>query len=772
MKLIKSINSDIKLTVAENKEVVARDFAPTTVSEFNDCGLTTINGSIPGNFELDMLNAGLIQDPFYSTNPIKMQRYESMHLWYYTVFDADITSDKNTYLIFEGIDTVADIYLNGEKLGHAENMFVSHEFSVPNLKEKGNELVIHILPAAIYASKFKLPAICNGVPYNIDALSLRKSASSFGWDIMPRLVSGGIWKEILLVQKPEERIEDLYLFSTNVQEDGTAQINGSCYIESDVDLIQGYTLEISGVCDESKFEFKKNLFNRNVRFSFKGKFKLWYPKGYGEQSLYDITVNLIRDGVVKDSKKLRFGVRSVELVRTSTVTDKEGDFTFKINGKPVFIMGTNWVPLSAYHSIDKSRLATALEMLEDIGCNAVRCWGGNVYEDHEFFDFCDEKGIVVWQDFMMGCAIYPDNERFLSQMKSEAEFIVKKLRNHPSLILWAGDNECDMFFRSAEIGYGRNPNRNKITRELLSDIIFREDHTRPYLPSSPYIDDCAYNSGEDTSEDHLWGPRDYFKGEYYKTAKAVFASEIGYHGCPPVESLKKFVSHEKLWPPIKDGVVNDDWLAHCSTMELSMNTPYSYRVGLMIEQVKTLFGFVPEDLQLFSLLSMVSQAEAKKFFIESFRINKAKKSGIIWWNLLDGWPQISDAVVDYYFDKKLAYHYIKRSQQPICFIMDEPKDGKTFLYGVSDIERDCNCFVTVTDVGRDKLLYSANVTILSGESKPVAEIPVDDIQTCYYIEWEFPNKTKGSNHYYSNMPGLDCFKYLELLRKIGFIPAR
>lgn len=171
-----------------------------------------------------------------------------------------------------------------------------------------------------------------------------------------------------------------------------------------------------------------------------------------------------------------------------------------------------------------------LPMLADIGCNTVRCWGGNVYENEKFYDFCDRNGIMVWQDFAMACAVYPQDDEFAKAIGEEAETIIKALRHHPSIVLWAGDNECDA--AHAWNSHPTDPNENILTRKILPEKVRAHSTFTPYLPSSPYIDEEAYKSGKPTSEDHLWGPRDYFKGDYYKNTVCHFASETGYHGCP------------------------------------------------------------------------------------------------------------------------------------------------------------------------------------------------------------------------------------------------
>ncbi len=431
-------------------------------------------------------------------------------------------------------------------------------------------------------------------------------------------------------------------------------------------------------------------------------------------------------------------------------------------------MGTNWVPLDALHSNDINRLPEVLPMLADLGCNIVRCWGGNVYEHESFFDFCDENGIIVWQDFAMGCARYPQDRAFCESLEREAVFIVKKYRNHPSLVLWSGDNECDQGYHKSEPLTG-NPNDNILTRRVLPEVLRIHDFTRPYLPSSPYMDEEAFESGKPLSEEHLWGPRDYFKGDYYSCSVCHFASETGYHGCPSPESLEKFITPEKLWPWYDEekGRANDDWLAHAASPELDADAPYAYRIQLMSDQVKTLFGTEPDNLADFSLASQISQAEAKKYFIERFRISKWRRTGIIWWNLIDGWPQISDAVVDYYYDKKLAYHYIKRSQQPLCLMFDEPKDDLLPLYAVNDTGKDVRLSYRVTDITAGETITAGEYTAPADRSIRIWDKPyTKGEQHFYLIEWDGIHK--GRNHYMTGLLHIDLKAYKQAMAACGF----
>lgn len=489
----------------------------------------------------------------------------------------------------------------------------------------------------------------------------------------------------------------------------------------------------------------------------------------GEQNLYRVTATLYHGKEIVDTTEFNFGIRTVRLVKSDTTDNSgNGEFCFYVNGVRTYIRGTNWVPLDAFHSRDGERLKKALDMLLDINCNAVRCWGGSVYEDREFFDFCDKNGILVWQDFAMGCATYPQNREFLEKMREEAEFIVKKLRRHTSLALWAGDNECDEAAAYwLDKSLSRDPNKNRITREAIPEVLKRLDPYREYLPSSPYVSERAWlnDNRNGLPENHLWGPRDYFKGEFYTGASPHFASEIGYHGCPSAESLKRFISPEKLWP-WQD---NDEWRVHSSSMETDTCGPYDYRIPLMAGQVKTLFDRDFDDLETFSLASQLSQAEADKFFIERFRSQKWRRTGLIWWNLIDGWPQLSDAVVDYYYNKKIAYSFIKRSQEPVALMMKWPKDGSLTLIAANEFLKNIILKYKVTELTKQAVITESETSIGSNGISELYKIQFDEGNNRFYVlEWEYDGK-KYINHYISGAVPYDFNKYVAWLKEAELI---
>ncbi len=441
----------------------------------------------------------------------------------------------------------------------------------------------------------------------------------------------------------------------------------------------------------------------------------------------------------------------------------DGEFCFWVNGERLFAMGSNWVPLDAYHSRDREQLPMALAMADDLGCNMLRCWGGNVYEDDLFYDTCDEMGILIWQDFSMACAVYPQDAAFQQRLADEARTVVRRLRHHPCITLWAGDNECDQSW----MGRGLDPNNNVLTRQMLPNVLRAEDATRPYLPSSPYVDAVAHARGQRyLPENHLWGPRDYFKSRFYTESLCHFASEIGYHGCPAPSSMRRFLSPEKVWP-YQD---NEEWLLHATSPVPGVDL-YDYRVELMANQVRELFGQVPDDLDAFVAASQISQAEAFKFHIELFRTSKWRRTGILWWNLLDGWPQFSDAVVDYYGTKKLAYSYIKRAQQPLLIALREPQNWRQELVACNDTRQPLAVRYQLSEVGSGQVLVESEATAKPDAVTVLGTVPHSQgAHRFYTLSWHSA-LGEGQSHYLAGNPPFDLQQYLEWLEQAGLRPA-
>lgn len=756
MKIV-SLNGKWKLYFYDGRKVKIDN-----PSELPGKDVEQVDCMVPGNVELDLSKAGYLpEDLFFGENILEAEKYEPYEWWYQCEFDTcEVQEGEKVTVRFHGIDCIAQYWLNGEIIGHSSNMFIPFEFEITDkLIDRGkNMLYVKISSAMAEAVKIQFSSfsVYNAYGHKPDSVHIRKAPHSFGWDIMPRAVSAGIWRDVELVIKGPCEIEELFYHIYNISEE-YVDIRFVYVLDSDlITRYDGYEVEISGQCGDSTFFIRQPVDFNSGRLNVRLKNpKLWWPHGYGEANLYEVKMSVLRHGKTVAERKLNMGIRTVKLVRTDLTDGESGCFKFLINDTEIMCKGTNWVPLDAYHSQDIYRYDKALDLLKDIGCNIVRCWGGNVYEQQKFYDFCDENGIMIWQDFAMACHIYPQDKAFADAISAEVTAVIKQYRNHPALILWSGDNECDMMaFRA-----GINPDQNYVTREIIPRLIESYDKNRPYLPSSPYINSLSFAQGDylNVSEDHLWGPRDYYKSKFYTGSKAHFVSETGYHGCPARKSIEKFIHPDFVWP-YKN---NRQWNLHSTTQDNNDG-----RVMLMDKQVRQLFGEVPDNLDDYALASQISQAEAKKFFIENMRNRRPIKTGVLWWNLLDGWPQMSDAVVDYYFEKKLAYHYIKRSQQPFYIAIGEIVNWGVNVIASNDTLSTMKGSFTVTDADSGTIMLQGEFTVEKNQNKVLGFIPVMfSDKKLFLIQWN-ANGKEGKNHYLCGMVPFSFDQYKHWLKKI------
>ncbi|MCL2299641.1 MAG: glycoside hydrolase family 2, partial [Firmicutes bacterium] len=644
---------------------------------------TPVAARVPGVAQLDWLGT-TPEEIYFGQNISQLRKYEGWDWCYRKRFRARAAANgERIFLCLDGVDCCANIYLNGERWDDCGNALIPYEEDITDeLAEGENELAIYIKSPIAAVRHENYGPMLGAHAVGMESLYVRRPPSSYGWDILCRAVTAGLWRGVRLEYRPAARFTQSYIY-THLLRETQAEMRLFFEFEAELPDYENLSMRIEGRCGEASFDITRPLYWFNagtVNFNIENP-KLWWPAGYGEQNLYEVTITLLKDGAPVCDKRDRFGVRTVELRRTDITTpENPGEFVFLVNGVKIFCKGSNWVPLDALHREDAARYEPALEMFRDTRCNMLRCWGGNVYEDNLFYELCDTYGILVWQDFSMACALYPQDSQFRYAIEEEAEAIIRKLRQHPCLALWSGDNECDSHWR----GKGLDPNDNALTRKVLPEAVARCDPARPYLPSSPYESPEVIKKGllDCMPESHLWGPRDYFKSDFYTGAKCHFVSEIGYHGCPNRSSIEKFIPQDKLWPWQDE--VNPDWLLHCSCPTGKPGGPYSGRNHLMNNQAAQFFGAFPQNLDDLVLLSQITQAEAKKFFIESARAGRWYKTGVLWWNMLDGWPQFSDAVVDWYFGKKLAYHYIKRSQAHLCLLLAEPQGWQLRLLACND----------------------------------------------------------------------------------------
>ncbi|MCP4643797.1 MAG: glycoside hydrolase family 2 [bacterium] len=740
----------------------------------------TVPAQVPGNVELDLHRAGVLPDPFFGANIRLLRPYEFNEWWYTRDFDVPVDDLGAEWdLVFEGLDTVATVWVNGAEVGRSDNMLIEHRFDVTQALKPGrtNRVHVRLASALLHAATYLQDATIMTWETREEGAYIRKAPHVWGWDIMPRAVSAGIWRPLRLERRARNVIEDVYYW-TRAASESSATVGVHFQVRTDrftpeADLVLRFTATCGDqtVCHEWPLEFVAGNTNIDIPNP-----RLWWPKGYGDPNLYAVTVHLCDGDEMLAERTDVIGVRAIRVDRSESAgpvwapgpewgdvarQDKAADpdhrFVFFVNDVPILVKGANWVPLDAFHSRDADRVDEAVALFDDLGCNMIRCWGGNVYEDHRFFDLCDQAGIMVWQDFAFACCRYPQDEAFLDRVREEAEVVVRKLRNHASLALWCGDNEIDFCYSSD----GIDPAHNRITREVVPRVTHRLDPHRHHVPTSPY----AAPGADGLPEDHLWGPRGYYKGPYYTHHRAHFIGEIGYHGCPNVSSIKRFISENALWP-WRD---NEEWRIHDVTH--SVHGQGRDRIKLMANQVRELFGEVPDALEDFALASQIVQAEAKKFFIESTRLRKWRTSGLLWWNVIDGWPQFSDAIVDYFFGKKLAYHYIRRVQQPVAVVIGEAGSEKYLPVVVcNDSRRDVDVSYRVICADTDEIVVEGAVAVPANQNWQVARIRTyASSQKLYLIEWTVNGASYG-NHCLEGAPAHNLERYRVWLKRIADLP--
>lgn len=717
-----------------------------------------IKATVPGEVQSDIFAAGIEGDPYYSDNYYNYIKYEKDCFLYERVFTVGEIPDEDIILRFDGIETIADIFINGDFAGHCENGLVEHEFDITDFIKTGeNTVSVHLFSVVNYARSISYPVgVRSGgdrdyLPY------IRKAPHSFGWDIFPRLVTTGLWKDVTVYSRPANRITETYFKVSSVN--GThANLRWSVRFVTDFDDFDGLELKLRGVCGDSEFSADTVLVSQNAQgcIGIDGA-KLWWPAGYGEADLYDVTVEILRFGEKVAEKHEKIGLRHIRLERDFTPDSQK--FAFIINNVPVFCKGSNHVPADALHSKSKKRAAEIIGLVRDAGCNIIRSWGGGIYEDDILYDLCDRYGILVWQDFCFGNAVYPQDGCLDDNITDEITKVVKRLRSHACLALWSSDNEIDQSLVWCEFpeDYIR---RNNITEYLIPNLIKQHDPYAYYIKSSPSVPE-GFNT-ENVPEQHTWGARAWYKDRYYAQCTASFIGEAGYHGCPSPESLEKFIPAECL-----GDMFSRPWRAH-STEDLRYS-PGRGRNDMMRKQVKILCGEIPENLGEFAKVSQFSQAEAFKFFIENSRIQKPDRSGIIWWNIADGWPQISDAVTDYYGAKKTAYYWIRQSQQPVLVHIGELSGWSHKIHISNDTLNEYVVSYKITDAGTGEILAQGNSEVGKNGNVCAGEIRLlASDKKLLLIEYSYGGKT-CRNHYLTGMPGYDkddIIRWSEMLTRI------
>ena len=645
---------------------------------------------VPGTAHTDLLKNSLIKDPFYGKNEQKLQWIENKNWEYQTEFDIDekIFNKNNIELNFKGLDTYAEVRLNDSLILHADNMFRSWDVECKELlKEKGNKLnIVFLSPIKVNESKleslnYRLPAGNDRSNKKVSVFT-RKAPYHFGWDWGPRFVTSGIWQPIKITAWNSFRINDFQIYQLNVS-DKKAKLKAKFEIESKTKKTIAFKL-LNGenlIEDkELKLEVGNNIFEHE--FIIKNP-KLWWTNGLGEAYLYNFKLKLLEKEKLIDKKTVRFGIRTVEIVQKADSIGKS--FYFKLNGIPVFMKGANYIPQDNFlPHVTKEKYKELILAAKNVNMNMLRVWGGGIYENDIFYDLCDENGILVWQDFMFACSMYPGDSVFLSNIKKEATENVKRLRNHPSIALWCGNNEMQVAWErwgyQKSFGYSKADSSKiyndylKVFHNILPSVVNKLDNGRFYLPSSPNSAPSGWEEEAKTGDMHywdVWGGKKSFTA--YEKNVGRFMSEYGFQSFPNYSTVESFSSDSNRY------LVSDVMKSH-----------NKHPVGFeTIDEYMRRDYKVPADLNNYVFVSQLLQAEGMKTAIEAHRRAMPNCMGTLYWQLNDCWPVVSWSSIDYYGNWKAFHYYLRKLYAP-ALVSPVYKDGELNVFLVSDYLKNKN----------------------------------------------------------------------------------
>lgn len=643
--------------------------------------------TVPGNIHTDLMANNLIPDPFFGTNEDSVQWVADSVWTYRLLFDADCAGNglqyENRWLVFDGLDTYAEVWLNGKLLESFDkedyktllnNMFRQWRFNVKDvLKEKGNELIVRFYPTAPRDS-----AAAAQLPYKLpdNRVFTRKAQYMSGWDWGPKLITCGIWKNVRLESFNDLRLEDVYVLDTKTTSDTTDSW------ETSVQLL------VKSVQDRKRCKVLIEVFDENGRCAKIEKRikldyddhvveipvtivqpKLWWPNGMGKQHLYTYVVT-VSDRKQETQYTLRHGLRTVELVREK---DSIGEsFAFKVNGKPCFMRGADWIPASSYPGTLNTPEGgdvyyRLLHDAAEVNMNMIRVWGGGIYENDAFYNYCDEFGLMVWQDFMFACNPYPGDKAFLRNVDSEAMYQIKRLRNHPCIALWCGNNEVhngleDWGWQTA-LGWSDAQYKqlltdfSKLFEQMLANKVKENHKGVPYISTSPtygwgHPECCTHGCS------HYWGvwwgeqPFDVWKE---KTGR--FMSEYGFQSYPEMATIETFTTEadRKLGSPA-----------------LNNHQKHGRGVEIIRKAMREEFGYTRTDnLEEFAYMSQLVQALGIRRAIDAHRIQHDRCAGTLCWQLNDCWPVASWSSIDYTGRWKALQYQFKEAYRNVALCVDQ-----------------------------------------------------------------------------------------------------
>jgi beta-mannosidase len=659
-----------------------------------------IIGTVPGSVHTDLLAAGKIPDPYYRDNESRLQWIGEAEWIYSRTFNLpeDFFRYDRVLLRCEGLDTLTTIKINSREVARTDNMFRTYEFDVkPILKRGRNTIEIRFDATIPYINKLDaerhLPSWKG--PHDVKGGNwVRKEQCNFGWDWGPCLVTCGIWRPIRLIAYDAARLGDIHIRQKHTRNGAvTLDITATAEIMNGTSTTAAITVSRGGKkVVEGKAAF--NAGQAHVSLIVK-KPQLWWPNGMGTQSLYNVKIELLdKDGHLLDTAARRIGLRKLHLQRKA---DRWGEsFQFSVNGVPFFAKGANWIPADTFAPrLTRDDYARLLESAADANMNILRVWGGGIYEADVFYDICDERGICVWQDFMFACAVYPTFDRaFLENVRLEAEDNIRRLRHHPCLALWCGNNEIEQGL----VGDAWNERQMswsdyaKLFDELLPDIVRKLDPERDYWPCSPHTPrGDRKNFNDDRSGDaHLWnvwhGKQPF---EWYHTSLHRFASEFGFQSFAEPKTVYGYTE-----PP--DRNITSYVMEHRQRSPIGNTTIMTYLLD---------WFRLPKDFESTLWLSQILQGMAVKYAVEHWRRNMPRTMGTLYWQLNDCWPAVSWSSIDYHHRWKALHYLARRFFAPLLVsAVEDMTTDSVAIHVTSDLR----------ETGTGKLIWK--VTDVKGET--------------------------------------------------------
>lgn len=669
---------------------------------FKACDETNwLSAAVPGTVHTDLLRHGLIPDPFYGTHEHDLQWIDKKDWEYKSSFELPeswAAEMNRIQLIFEGLDTYADVYVNGQHALSADNMFRAWHIDVKELLRAGSNDVLVRFRSPINEDLPKLEELGYDLPATNDQSELgglgerkvsifaRKAPYHYGWDWGPRFVTSGIWREVRLEGWSVPKISDLYIRQDEISSE-IARLTAVVEIEAVAGWNGRLRIGTEGMTWEQEVALRPGLQTLTLEMMITDP-KLWWCRGLGEPSMYAFQASLLQGGETVSDRTVRTGLRSIELVREK---DEAGaSFYFRLNGVRVFMKGANHIPNDSFATeVTRERYRHEIASAVESNMNMLRVWGGGIYEEEAFYELCDENGLLVWQDFMFACSMYPGDEAFLNNVAAEAEYNVRRLRNHPSIALWCGNNEIDSAWAhyAWDKGWGWKEKldsaelRDKIWADyeavfhrILPEAVHKWAPGTDYWPSSPLrslTGDESQHATQITGEGdvHYWGVWHAVEPfDNYNQKIGRFMSEYGFQSFPELKTVLEYAEEDQL--ELESKVM----LAHQK----------NGRGNQLIKEYMNQYLPEPKDFKSFLYMSQLLQAQAIQTAIEAHRRNKPYCMGTLYWQMNDCWPVASWAGMDYYGRWKSLQYTVRRSFQDVMLSLDGTREGEVAVYLISD----------------------------------------------------------------------------------------